>query len=133
MVFTYGNVLYNELKIRGFIRDFSVKGPPIKNVRLLDDILSEMNITKCTIRDVERNYSGTILHLEYLLQSQHDINFCVCDFFKIWKNKQGWQYGCWFDKGKNRRIQVYCYGSLSKCERAEEYESKIGELQNGKK
>jgi hypothetical protein len=73
MVFTYGNVLYNELKIRGFIRDFSVKEPPIKNVRLLDDILSEMNITKCTIRDVERNYPSTILHLEYLLQFQHDI------------------------------------------------------------
>jgi hypothetical protein len=133
MVQTYGNILYQEFKIRGFISEFSIKSPPASNVRMLDDILSDMNITKCTIRDVETSNPGAILHLEYLLQSQHNINFGLCDFFKVWRNKEGWQYGCMFDKGKNKRIQVYCYGSVFKCERVDEYKSKVGVLPNEKR
>ena len=121
MVQTYGEFLYKELKIRGLTESFSTKNSPIDNIKILNDILVDMNVTKNTICGVEMEHPGSILYLQYLLQLNHGINFGICEFFKVWKNREGWQYRCRLDKGKNRRIQVRCQGSLSRCEKKKEY------------
>lgn len=129
MVQSYGDFLYKEIKMRSLIDLFKDKSNISENIRTLDNLLIEMNITKSTIYDIEISFSGAILHLKYILQSNKNINFGLCDDFKMWENKKGWQYGCRFDKGKGKRIQVYCYGNFKKCEREEEY-NKTSELKN---
>lgn len=121
MVQTYSSVLYKELKIRGLFKFFSSKNSPIENYRVLENLLLELNVSKSSCKDIERDSPGAVLHLEYLMQKDESIKFGICDFFKVWMNQRGWQYGCRFDKGKGRRIQVSCYGNLKNCERRTEY------------
>lgn len=129
MVQSYGDYLYKEIKIRSLIDFFKDKSNISENIKTLDNLLIEMNITKSTIHDIEISFSGAILHLKYILQSNNNINFGLCNDFKMWENKTGWQYGCRLDKGKEERIQVYCYGNFKKCEREEGY-NKTSKLKN---
>jgi hypothetical protein len=122
MVTNYGDDIYREIKKGGLLSFFGQNRTDIENVATLDDLLaSKVNITKCTMSDVEMGYHGSILYLEYLLQVRDDVDFGICELFKVWMNRAGWQYGCRLDKGKNRRIQTFCYGHLARCQRKEGY------------
>jgi len=96
-----------------------------ENLSKLERFLSQSNITKSTIGDLELSHPGAFLYLTYLLQSKHGAYFGICGSYKVWFNRQGWQYGCRLDKGKGRRIQVYCNGDHVKCERVKELENRV--------
>jgi len=117
MVRNYGDFLYKEIKRRGLTDLFKNKKDVSNNLAVLENIVVNMNVTKSTLADIDNEYPGTILYLKYLLQHNHNINFGICEYFKVWENREGWQYRCRLDKGKGRRIQVWCYGNLTKCER----------------
>jgi len=117
MVKTFGNYLYSEFKLNGTLDKFSINNSPEKNLEILEELLISLNITKGRISDVEMSYPGSINHLLYLLQHKNYINFNLCENYKVWKNNGGWQYGCALDKGKEQRIQVYCYGLKKICEK----------------
>jgi len=131
MVLTYGSYLYKEIKLRDLGSFFNGNKCPQDNLRTLSDIMVEMNITKSTSAEVEMEQPGTVLHLAYLLQSNDAVDFGLCPLFKVWCNKEGWQYGCRFDKGKGRRIQVHCYGSRKSCNREEDYKRFVEVKENG--
>ena len=122
MVTTYGDTLYREIKVRGLLSLFEGNQDSTDNTWTLNDILSELNLTKSTIAEVEIQHPNSVLYLEFLLQTKDGVDFEICDHFKAWMNWSGWQYGCRFDKGKGERIQVGCYGCLRDCERQEMYE-----------
>lgn len=125
MVKTYADFLFAEINTRGLIGFFV--DDSLQNKLILDNILSEMNITKCTLKDVEIQESGTTLLLEYLLQSEKKIPFGICSSFKMWRNSKGYQYGCVLDKGAGKHIQIRCLGSKNLCNRikhSEGYEAK---------
>lgn len=117
MVQSLGDFIYKEIK-RGLISCFLEEKRSIKmNIRKLNQILMLMNITKSSLAELEMEDFNSLLRLLYLLQTNHNINFGICKNYKIWKNRNGWQYGCFLDKGKRKRIQVYCGGDIKKCER----------------
>jgi hypothetical protein len=119
---SYGNFLYSELKLRGVLENFKPEDGPWQNMDTLDGLLMDMNVTKSSASEVERSYPGSILHLCYLLQTENDVDMGLCGFFKVWLNRDGWQYGCYLDKGKGQRIQVHCHGKYPhRCERKDEY------------
>ncbi|MCA9495896.1 MAG: hypothetical protein KC589_03055 [Nanoarchaeota archaeon] len=120
MVQTLANTILKEMELRGITKDFYQKNNPKENTITLAHHISEMNITKCSLAELDRNDPGVLKHLVYLLQSEYNIKFDICEYYKIWKNRDGWQYGCFFDKGKGKRIQVSCEGKEYKCVRPEE-------------
>ena len=125
MVESFGDYLYKELKHSGGIDKFSKKNSTLENVKILDDLLLKLNITKGTITDVEKSYPDSTNHLTYLIQTRNSIDFNVCEMYKVWKNRDGWQYGCALDKGKGKRIQVYCLGNQNNCERSEQLKNTL--------
>jgi len=117
---TYADIIYHEIKIRGLVRLFKPGASQIENKGTLDDILNEMNVTKCSIKDVEMESPGSALYLTYLLQKDKGINFGICEFFKMWNKESGWQYGCKMDQGRGSRIQVNCHARVHRCERKQQ-------------
>jgi hypothetical protein len=121
MVKSYAEILYNDIKEKGLFPMFSTKNDPTENYGVLDNILADINIAKCNIAETEMREAGSSLQLKYLLQNRNGIDFNICPEFKVWKNREGWQYGCRKDKGKGRRIQVHCYGKYpERCERLDD-------------
>lgn len=113
---TFADYLYKEMKLRGEISRLQFNNSK-ENTLELNEIMIDMNITKSQLFQIEIEYPGTVLHLSYLLQKHEEIPFDICENYKVWKNKEGWQYGCRFDKGLQKRIQVHCKGRVSFCER----------------
>ena len=118
---TLANEIYKEFSLRKISEQFTSDNPH-DNLKRLNDLVIELSITKCTLTDLDFQNPGTSLYLTYILQKNEDIQFGFCEMFKMWKNKEGWQYGCKLDKGKGIRIQVYCNGrNESLCKRKEKY------------
>jgi len=119
MVKTLANEIFKEMKLRQLMDTFK-REDKNGNKSILEGHLIEINITKCSMSDLDINEPGELHYLQYLLQSEGGINFGICEFYKVWKNKEGWQYGCYFDKGKGKRIQVGCDGFQNQCVRTED-------------
>jgi len=116
---TYAEILYPEI-IGVVLERFYNNGNDIKkNIETLTEVVEPININKCSVEDIEKGYPGTMHQLAYLLQSRRNINFGICEMYKTWMNNKGWQRGCRFDKGLNKRIQVNCFGRIESCERKE--------------
>ena len=112
MVQTTAAYIYQEIKAKGFVCE--LKGTPRENLERLESIVVDLNITKKNLSELDMDEPKTTQHLCYLLQQNEGINFGLCHEFKMWKNSEGWQYGCQRDKGKGKRIQVYCDGQICK-------------------
>lgn len=124
MVKTFADELCKDIYKKGLNEKFSED--PKNNIDTLDNIVRRANISKCSLSELEIIEEGTTLQLKYLLQKNSQVSFGLCDYFKVWKNYEGWQYGCWLDKGEGRRIQVYCKGKYPDfCERLEKYKQYI--------
>lgn len=121
MVKTLADEIFNELKIRGsYIDQFDPKASPREHCATLDLLVETLNFTKTNLATLELQHPGTSLYLRYLFQDHYDIDMGICRLVKIWKNRRGWQYGCFLDKGRGRRIQVMCYGKIESCVREEQ-------------
>ena len=127
---SFADIVFAELSGRGLTL-FPFEGSVAENSAVLEDLLAELNITKCTLQDIDSEYPGATLHLRYLLQTKGGINFGLCEHLKMWQNKEGWQYRCFFDQGTRRSIPVNCLGSYAVCEREEQRLSYEAKLQRG--
>jgi len=117
MVKVFVDAIYREFKIRGAKERFTNKEKS-EYLKILDDILIEMNITKCHVRDLDNEFPGSSSYLIYLLQANEGIDFGLCQYYKTWFNEKGMQRRCQFNKGP---IQVNCYGKITKCENMKKY------------
>lgn len=83
----------------------------LENISILNKQVEITNIAKCDLSDIEKEYPGGTTYLMYLLQSEQNINFGLCQNFKIWYNRQGCQTRC----KKALQSRVYCEGLIKKC------------------
>ena len=103
--------IHKEIKFRGFIEKLKSGKSVKEKVRILNDAVISMNITKCELADLESNYQNATLYLTFLLQSEDNIDFGVCPHYKMWYNRNGEQNRCRFNTGPT---QVNCKGLLKK-------------------
>lgn len=89
-----------------------------ERIEVISMSLTELNITKSTLSDVETSETGTSSHLLYLLQEDSGIDLGLCPYYKLWYNRIGEQRRCRFNEGP---VQVYCFGKIEKCENEKEY------------
>jgi hypothetical protein len=116
MVTTIAYEIFKEFKRRGIEQSFQERDPG-EYRSILDGILSELNISKSTLGELESHNPGTSSELLYLMQSEMGIDFEICKHYKMWINRKGEQRRCWFNRGP---VQVNCYGIIEKCEHDEE-------------
>lgn len=89
-----------------------------KRIDIVNEFLTELNITKCRFSDLDIEEPKTSTYLLFLLQEDSGIDLNFCPYYKMWYNSHGEQRRCWFNEGP---VQVECYGKLNKCENEEEY------------
>ncbi|MBS3050799.1 MAG: hypothetical protein J4400_01490 [Candidatus Aenigmarchaeota archaeon] len=116
MAKTFADEIYRAVKGHEFTSD------PQTNRRLLGELVSVINITKCTLRELDTDHPGTSFHLQYLLQEEDGVNFGMCPFYKEWYSGRGRQTRCRFNEGP---VQVYCSAERAKCARPAEYDANI--------
>ena len=87
---TFADILYAELGEKDFLR---FTGDSANNYQILEQIVSELNTSKCTLKEVEIEHEGTGHYLAYLLQKNKNINCNLCENYKTWMNHNGWQRG----------------------------------------
>lgn len=104
--------IYSEIKSRINCGVLLFTEAPIENYQILDKNIQTINIAKCDLKDLEKEYSNASIYLAYLLQSEKGIPFGICNEFKIWYSLRGCQMRC----GKEQRnVQIRCNGSLNNC------------------
>ena len=111
--------IYKEIKIRVLLEKFSGSNSVKESLGILNNILMNMNVTKCSLSDLESENPHASLYLTFLLQSEDGIYFDLCEHFKMWYNRNGEQKRCRFNTGP---IQVACYASLDRCENFKKYQ-----------
>ena len=104
--------VYSELKGRMKCNVLVFSDDPQKNMLLLDQNIQTINIAKCGLEEIEREYPGASIYLAYLLQTEKNIPFNLCKDFKLWYNLSGLQTRC---KKRKDLIQINCNGSLKQC------------------
>jgi hypothetical protein len=67
--------------------------------------LPKINELKMTYSELSINYPTDLFYATYKLQNEGGIDFGICDKLKMWKNKKGWQYGCFYDKRKTKEYK----------------------------
>ena len=87
----------------------------------MNELVSEINITKSSLRELDIDNPGASFHLQYLLQ-EDGVNFGLCPFYKEWYNRHGRQSRCRFNEGP---VQVYCGAEHAKCAHPSEYGAHI--------
>jgi len=119
MVDTLIDEVYREIS-HGMLHKFDGAYNINDKMAVLNLILGQLNITKCTIMDLEMQQTGASTYLIYLLQTDGSIDFDICPHFKMWYNRRGKQTRCRFNTGP---IQVRCYGQVPNCENKEAYDA----------
>ncbi|MFP4401553.1 MAG: hypothetical protein ACLFPQ_06760 [Candidatus Woesearchaeota archaeon] len=115
MAKTNADEAYKELLSLKIVE--KIKGSEKEKMKVLDELFSKINSFKMTFYEFVSYYPEDSLYVLYLLQKNNSIDFNLCRKFKMWNNREGWQYGCELDKGKGKRIQINCKGNIKKCER----------------
>src|SRR3989338_2885138 len=112
---TFANEIYMSLRGQKFT------GDPKANVRILNGLVSALNITKCTLRELDIDHPGASFHLQYLFQ-EGGVEFGLCPFYKQWYSGSGRQSRCRFNEGP---VQVYCGAERRECSHPSEYDANI--------
>jgi len=133
MVKTFGDNIFSEFKKIGAEKEFKNAKTLAERIKLMEQFVGSLNITKSSLIDLDSMYSGTVLYLSYLIQSEYGVDMGLCPFFKMWINNDGDQYRCFFNKGPQ---QMYCHASPNLCKNPTQYknniESKMEEFKDGK-
>lgn len=104
--------IYSELKSRIRCGVLVFTQEPSRNFEILDKNIQTVNITKCGLEEVEREYPGASTYLAYLLQSEKGASFGLCENFKVWYSAKGYQARCKKNQGA---VQVHCQGLKNQC------------------
>lgn len=104
--------IYSELKGRLRCGVLVFTDNPAQNFQILDKNVQTVNIAKCGLEDIEKEYPGASTYLTYLLQSEKHVPFGLCEEFKMWYSLKGRQARCKQNQGPT---QVHCNGLPRNC------------------
>ncbi len=79
----------------------------------LEKFLKSYNLSKSGVGEFVFQNMNVFLYTQYLFQNKENVNFGICEYFKMWYNKRGEQRRCKLKKGYH---QINCFGDLKKCE-----------------
>ncbi|MFA4942494.1 MAG: hypothetical protein WC564_02545 [Patescibacteria group bacterium] len=109
---TKTDLVYQDLKLRLLAEMLTFTNNPTENFKILDKELSTVNLTKCSLHDLEMEIPGSFTYLIYLLQTNHKVNFGVCPKLKVWFNQAGLQNRC---QHEDRLMMAHCFGVMDHC------------------
>ncbi|MBI3190779.1 hypothetical protein HYZ41_03685 [archaeon] len=118
MVSNKTDYIFREINSRGLGKTIISKPTIPERIDTLNYVVMEMNITKCSLSDLDIDRPGSVHHLVFLIQDMYKVDMGICPFYKMWYNKNGQQNRCRFNKGP---VQVDCSGYKNMCEHKQEY------------
>ncbi|HIG97755.1 MAG TPA: hypothetical protein HA230_05435 [Candidatus Aenigmarchaeota archaeon] len=118
MAFRIADEIFRALRGYKLKDELEALPTPAERVRAINDLLMNVNITKCTMADLDRDSPGTSSHIVFRIQEEYEIDMGFCAFYKMWYNARGQQERCYFNAGP---VQMSCGGDVRGCQRRERY------------
>lgn len=106
------DIAYKDLANRILYGTLLFTDDPIKNIDILEEAFTLVNITKGDLDSQEIETPGSRIYLLYLIQSKNNIPLGICPNMKVWFNKIGSQSRCQYNE---RLVPVRCNGNLRNC------------------
>ena len=105
MVSSNGKDVFKELKRNGHFKSF---GELFElNLEHLERMLKE-EYGSGAMETIEHN---DLLEVKYLIQEEAGFKMGLCVYYKIWRNRKGWQHRCNPNPDEGHGVQVSCFGN----------------------
>ncbi len=78
----------------------------------LERFITSYNLSKSEIGELALQSENPFLYSQYLFQTEENIDFELCEYFRMWYNARGEQKRCAFKKEYH---QIDCFGDRRRC------------------